>query len=234
MQDIILGNAYELIKEVATDSVDLVVIDPPYKQKVKQGTGAFGVEKKLSYKNLFNMSDGFNFSILDELVRVLKKINLYIFCSKSQIKPLLDYFVTGKNCNWTPILWHKDNVIPACNNKYLSDTEYCLFFRERGVKLYGNWETKKTYYVTHTNVIDKNKYNHPTPKPLHIIKNLIINSTHEGDLVLDTFSGSGTTAVACKELNRRCLAFENDEKYYKSSVARLEETIELVRKQKKK
>lgn len=224
MQKIFLGDSYKLIKGVKNDSIDLVVIDPPYKQSVTQGTGSFGVKKKLQYKEIQGISNGFDLSILDELCRVLKKINIYIFCSKDQIIELLDYFVIERGCNWTLISWHKDNVVPACNNKYDSDTEYCLFFREKGVKVWGTFESKRTYYVTHTNVKDKRKFNHPTVKPIQIIKNLIFNSTQEGDIVLDTFSGSGTTAVACKELNRRCVAIENNEKFYKSSIERLEAT----------
>lgn len=227
MQKIILGNSYELIKGLATDSVDLVLVDVPYDIKVTQGSGAFGVKKRLNYKQLEPISEGFDYAILDEYVRVLKKINLYIFCSRSQILPLLKYFVEERGCNWTQINWCKDNVIPACNNRYASDTETCLFFRESGVPVYGTFETKRTWYVTHTNVKDKKLYNHPTPKPLHIIKNLIFNSTKEGDLVLDTFSGSGTTPVACKELNRRCIAFEKDEKYFKTSTERLAATNAL-------
>lgn len=222
MQKIFLGDSYKLIKGIGDKTADFILIDPPYLQAVQQGTGAFGVKKKLSYKHIQGISNGFDLSILDDFVRILKKINICIFCSKEQIIPLLDYFVIERGCYWTPIRWIKDNVVPTCNNKYLSDSEYCLFFREKGVKLYGNCKTKKTYYISHTNVADKKKYGHPTPKPLELIKNLIINSTLEGDLVIDTFSGSGTTAVACKELNRRCIAIENNKKYYKSSVERLE------------
>ena len=222
MQKIFLGDSYKLIKGIEDNSVDLVIIDPPYEQAVKQGTGAFGVKKRLCYSQLFDISDGFDLSILDELCRVLKKINIYIFCSKNQVIPLLDYFVIERKCYWTPIRWIKDNVPPTCNNKYLNDSEYCLFFREKGVKLYGDCNTKKTYYISHTNVIDKKKYNHPTPKPEDLIKRFIINSSVEGDLVLDTFSGSGTTAVVCKKLQRRCVAFENNKKYFLSSVERLE------------
>lgn len=224
MQKIILGNYYKLIKGIDTNSVDLVLVDPPYDIKVKHGAGAFGVKKKLNYKQLESISDSFDFSILDEFVRVLKKINIYIFCSQSQVLPLLKYFVEDKGCNWTLISWCKDNVVPACNNRYASDKEICLFFRETGVKVYGTFKTKRTWYVTHTNVKDKRLYSHPTPKPLELIRNFIFNSTLEGDLVIDTFSGSGTTAVACKELNRRCIAIEKDKNFYKSSVERLEAT----------
>ena len=124
-----------------------------------------------------------------------------------QLFSLIDYF-QKKKCNWNLLTWHKTNPIPTCGNKYLSDTEYCLFFREKGVKLYGSFDTKFTYYVTHSNMKDKKQFHHPTIKPLEIVKNHIINSTQENDLVLDCFMGSGTTAMACKELNRNFLGFE--------------------------
>lgn len=230
MQKIILGDSYKLIKQIPDNSIDLVIVDPPYEQAVTQGSGAFGTKKRLNYAQMADISDGFDFAILDDFVRVLKKINIYIFCSRKQYLPILKYFIEGKKCNWTPINWCKDNVVPACNNRYASDTEYCLFFRESGVPVYGNFKTKRTWYVTHTNVKDKKEFNHPTPKPLHIIENFIINSTKENDTVLDTFSGSGTTAVACKKLGRHCIAIENREKYYKPSIERLAATTAQTHK----
>ena len=121
------------------------------------------------------------------------------------------------------LTWHKTNPIPTINNTYANDTEYCIFARENGVKIHGNYYTKKKYYITSTNKEDKKKYKHPTIKPLEIIKNLIINSSQENDIVLDCFSGSGTTCVAAKELKRRFIGIEIDPEYYKISIDRLNE-----------
>ena len=118
-------------------------------------------------------------------------------------------------------VWHKNNPIPTCNNKYLSDTEYCLIFRENGTNLYGTYETKTKYYTSNINKEDKEKYLHPTIKPLEVVKNHIINSTKENDIVLDCFCGSGTTCVACKETGRRYIGMEIDPEYHKIAVDRL-------------
>ena len=126
-------------------------------------------------------------------------------------------------CKTELLSWHKTNPVPTCNNKYLSDTEYLLFFREKGVKIFGSYETKKKYYVTPTNKSDKDKYEHPTIKPLEIIQNLILNSSQEGDVVLDPFLGSGTTAVAAVNTNRHYIGFELDEKYFDIACQRLDE-----------
>lgn len=116
------------------------------------------------------------------------------------------------------------------NNTYANDTEYCIMAREKGTKLYGTFETKRKYYVSSINNEDKKYFSHPTIKPLEIIKNLIINSSLENDIVLDCFMGSGTTAVAAKELNRHFIGFEIDPDYYKIAVDRVKGITQIDRK----
>ena len=87
--------------------------------------------------------------------------------------------------------------------------------------LLGDYELKSKYYISPLNMNDKDDYGHPTIKPLELVKRHIKNSTNENDLVLDPFMGSGTTAVACKELGRNFIGFEIDEKYHKIAVDRL-------------
>lgn len=218
---IIKGDALQTLKTIPNNYVDLVVTDIPYKIKVSHSAGAFGVKKKMHYKKeLEILSEGISDDVLVELCRVMKKINIYIFCSKAQIPQMLNFFLP-KKCNWQIITWHKTNAIPACGNSYMPDTEYCLFFREKGVFVGGSPKTKATYYTTPTNKRDKLKYKHPTIKPLHIIKNFIINSSTEGDIILDPYIGSGTTAVAAKELKRHYIGIEKEEKYCKIANERL-------------
>ena len=61
---------------------------------------------------------------------------------------------------------------------------------------------------------------HPHQKGLYLIEQIIKHSSIEGDLILDCFSGSGTTAIACKRLNRNFVAIEKDESYYRKSLDR--------------
>ena len=152
----------------------------------------------------------------------MKSINIYVWCSKEQIAWLLNYF-QDKNANTDVLTWHKTNPTPACNNNYLPDTEYIIFARGKGVKIYGEYKTKRKYYITPTNKEGKDKYKHPTIKPLHIIQNLIINSSKENDTVLDCFMGSGTTAVACIHNNRKFIGFEISEEYCNIANKRIEE-----------
>lgn len=240
---IYLGDAYELIKQLPDKSVDLVVTDPPYEIYGGGSGGCFGVEHRdyhHQYKDLgvdehkaegVEEGDkldprncvcvGFDYSLLDELDRVMKKVNIYIWCNKNQISSLMKHY-EDKGCNVDLLVWHKTNPIPTCNNKYLSDLEYCVFAREPGVGLGGTYETKSKLFETPCNKADKEDYEHPTVKPLNIIKTMIMNSTFSADdVVLDPFSGSGTTCVAAKELGHKYIGFEIDENYYRISCDRL-------------
>ena len=212
----------EGLKLLNDNSVDLVIIDPPYLlnlNKVKKPTNMN------NYANeLLNLKNGFDLRVLDILIQKMKKINIYIYCSKRQVKDLLNYF-SDKNCNHEILTWHKLNPSPLINNNYLPDTEYILFFREKGVKIYGNYHTKRKYYLSLTNKVDKQKYKHPTIKPLELIERHIINSSKEGDLVLDCFCGSGTTLVGAINQNRRYIGFEIDKKYYEIAKKRIEEVL---------
>ena len=228
LNKIYLGDAYELIKQVPDKSVDLIVTDPPYlienlEQKTKNPTGIFK-GRGSNYVNQMSetkLGDGIKLSILDDLVRVMKKINIYIWCNKEQIYDYLTYFVKERKCNWEMIIWAKDNPPPFTCGHYLKDKEYCLYFWEKGVKVQPTFQSGKTVYLTKTNVSDKNSFGHPTIKDIQIIENLIRNSCG-GGLVFDPFVGSGTSCLAAKHLGLNYLGFEINEKYYRIACDRLQ------------
>lgn len=247
--NLINGDCYEELKKIPDKSIDLIIIDPPYEFVCGGGGGAFGADKENYHKeylalyketghtketerlrviananrqrdNIKFVSKGFEMKLLDELARIMKKTNIYIWCSKAQVGKIINYYENHKD-NIDILTWHKTNPIPTCNNTYLSDTEYLIFAREKGVKVYGTFETKRKWYATPLNVKDKKKWLHPTIKPLNIIKNLVINSSLKGDTVLDCFMGSGTTGVACKETGRNFIGIEIDEKYFNIAKERI-------------
>lgn len=209
------------LKQLPNNSVDLVVTDPPY--VIQSNGGGIYTQKHIKYMaELADIKCGFSEAVLDELCRVMKRINIYLFCSQQQILPLTDYFVNKRHCNWTLLCWHKKNPVPACGNKYLTDTEYILFFREKGVEVFGTCDTKHTYYVTPINTKDKKKFGHPTIKPIHIVTNLILNSSRVDDVVLDPFLGSGTTAVAAIQNNRHYIGYELRSDYFEIAENRID------------
>lgn len=221
-------DCYEGIKKIPDKSVDLVYIDIPYDMETRGG----GFHNVRDYYDLIRdegMADGITTELLNELCRVMKSINIYIYCSKNQLRQLFDYF-DDKNCNIDLLVWHKTNPIPTVNNKYLSDLEYILFIRDKGVKVYTTYETGSKLFQSVVNKSDKELYNHPTIKPLEMVKTHIQNSTLENDVVLDCFMGSGTTAVACKELGRNYIGFEINPEYYKIAIDRVNGITQKDRK----
>ena len=174
---------------------------------------------------LNDIKDGIGEIFLDKICQTMKRINIYIFCSQKQIPQYIDYFVNKRQCNWNLLSWHKTNPIPACGNKYLNDTEYILFFREKGVKLFGSYQSKRTFYTTLRNQQDNIRYGHPTVKPCQIIQNFIVNSSNIGEIILDPFIGSGTTAVACIKENRNYIGFEINKEYFTNAQKRIDEEI---------
>ena len=91
--------------------------------------------------------------------------------------------------------------------------------RGKGAFLGGSYETKKKYFLQQNG---KSELDHPTVKPLNIIRTLITNSSQENDIVFDPFMGSGTTAIACIIENRKYLGSEIDQKYFQVLTKRIE------------
>ena len=222
LNEIYLGDCYELIKQVPDKSVDLVYTDIPYLFDMGGGGGFLKTpaRKELYKKELVPISFGIDMKILDEFCRVCKKIYCYIWCSKEQILPIGNYFVE-KGCSFNILVWCKTNPTPFANNTFLPDLEYCLVVREEGTKLNDGMELKSKWFVSQTNVADKKDYKHPTIKPLQLVERHILHSTLPNAVVLDPFMGSGTTAVACQETGRQYLGFEINEEYWKISKDRL-------------
>ncbi len=151
----------------------------------------------------------------------MKKINIYIWCNHKQIPMYLKYFVDGLGCSFDIIIWNKPNAVPLFNNKYLTDKEYCLYFRKNAYCKPQCYEDAKTVYNQPINIKDKEKFLHPTIKPTNMISAFIRNSSKENEIVADFFLGSGTTCVCAKELNRRYLGFEIESKWFEVAQNRL-------------
>lgn len=220
---ITLGDCYELIKYIPDKTIDLILTDPPYNFHCGSVAGIFKnrIVKPGTEIVEKNINHGFDMSILNEFIRIMKNINIFLWCNKEQVRDYLNFF-SKYNITFEIITWHKTNPTPLTKNTYLPDTEYCLYFREKGkVTLNDGYNLKSKYWISQANVSDKDKYKHPTIKPLQFIKNQILHTTKENDIVFDCFSGSGTTCIAAKELKRRFVGIEIDKEYHKISLDRL-------------
>lgn len=220
------------IKRIPDNTIDLVIIDPPYlinnhNIKIKNDLSK-EIMKYNSELNKYNLSDGYDTNILFELIRVMKKINIYIFCNCEQIPFYINFFVNNFKCKLDILIWNKTNALPLFNNKYLTDKEYCLYFRKGGYCNPKNYEDAKTVFYYPINIKDKKKWHHPTIKPEELIRKIIRNSSKENDVVLDCFIGSGTTAICCIKENRNYIGFEINKEFYDISLKRISEERKVI------
>ena len=119
----------------------------------------------------------------------------------------------------------KHELIWVKNNHVLGRTDY--FYKHEPI-LYGWAKTHKFYGKGE---FDKSVWEipkpqksdlHPTMKPIRLIANCLLNSSLENDLIIDLFGGSGSTLIACEQLNRNCYMMELDPKYVDVIIARWE------------
>jgi len=208
--------------------VDTIITDPPYEVSVTSGWGSINTIKK--FKNSIKqvneawIDNWYNFKeFIRKAEQLQDKINIYIWCNKKQIPMYFEYFVLQKKCLFDILIWNKRNAIPSYCNKYLTDNEYCLYFKKPwAYNKPQSYEDAKTVYLWLINHKDKKLWGHPTIKPLDFTEKIIRNSCPEWWIVLDPFMGSGTTWVACKNLNREFIWIELNNKYFNIAKNRIE------------
>lgn len=230
---IYLGDSLELMKQIPDKSIDLIYTDPPYlhNKHSSDSTKGFFTKKILKTNtelNNFELSSLDNCDWCKEAVRIMKTINIYIWCSRYQIPMYFDYFLKELDCSFNILAWLKTNPVPSYSNGYSNDKEICLYFRKNGYCKPKDMFSSKTYFLQPINLEDKEKYGHPTIKPLNIVKQMIENSTTEGQLVFDPFLGSGTTAVASWQLKRKYLGIEKNEEFFNIAQKRIEEEKKIL------
>lgn len=217
---IINADCMDILKQLPDKCIDLVLTDPPYLYKSLGGKGSFLEQnvKKIS-NDLNDIKDGFDIdAVFTEFKRLTKKFNLFCICSNSQISSIMNWGEKNKYIT-NLLIWHKPNVAPFANGVWKQDCEFCVHIRESGAYFEGKAEIKNKVITLPTT---SSKWGHPTEKPLKIIERYLTLGSAENDLILDCFSGSGTTAVACHNLKRRFICIEKDYDYWKASVERLE------------
>ena len=122
--------------------------------------------------------------------------------------------------------WEKRNPMPRnVNSRYLADCEFALWAVKGNKNKWTFNKPKNTPYlkpVFKSGIVPGGKRRiHPTQKHLEIIKEILKIHSNENELVFDPFFGSGTTALACKELNRNFIGSEIDKNYFLKAKERI-------------
>lgn len=231
--DLFNMDCLEYLKTIPSESIDLVLIDPPY--KISRNTGFAGGEKtgrdvdrfRISYQfgNWDNSKDILP-KVIKESYRVLKKSGTIIcFYDLWKITNLKDWLESNKFKQLRFCEWVKTNPVPINSKKnYLTNSREAIITAVKG--------GKPTFHSEYDNGIYKYPINHekgrfhPTQKPLNLIKTLIEKHSNKNETVLDCFSGSGTTAIASLETNRKFTGTELDTNYFEKSIARIKYATE--------
>lgn len=138
--------------------------------------------------------------------------------SKKQIIFGGNYFDLPKTESW--IVWYKQPFLKQQAQAELIWTSLKFKTKVFHYRYAGNCEG----YPEKLKVNYKKKAQHPSEKPLEVMEYLVRDFTKENDTVLDCFMGSGTTGLACKNLNRNFIGIEKDEKYFEIAKKRMEIT----------
>jgi len=118
------------------------------------------------------------------------------------------------------LIWVKDNKIMG--QTYMSQFEYVIMLRKGGHKRINNCGDSDVLHYKNKKMKDENKkIIHDTEKPVGLLEQIIGNATKERDIVFDPFGGLFSTGVACKNLNRKFIGIELDEKYFDIGVKRI-------------
>ncbi len=149
-----------------------------------------------------------------------------------QYKEGLLNFLNKLSCRQFIFWTSKDNfplsytAIHIWDKKSGAGSQYERIFERNGQH---NYNVYRYYLINSTVAANFTRdifTGHPSQKPIKLIKEIVNKFTKEGDTIFDPFAGSFTTAVACKELHRKCIAIEINKEYYEIGKRRLDNTIE--------
>ena len=239
-----LKDCVEYVHALPNNSVNLIVIDPPYNELPHEWD---------YFKNWLTLKGEFD--------RVLKKNGqVYIFGKQPMLSDLYNQIKDKFDFRFE-LIWNKGKGFWTSNYLPMKSHELIWCFKKKGVKasevyfdiesiktpgepyvrknkvistVRNNWKANHTIVkdgrrfplsvITHPAISRKDKREgtaHPTQKPLEILKWIIKSSSKEGDVILDCFMGSGTTAVAAKELGRNYIGCEINEEFFKIAEDRI-------------
>lgn len=203
------GDCLEIMKELPDKSVDLVLTDPPY---------GIGADKNLrantQYGKAVAASKDYGVGDWDNCVPGKMAFDMMLKISKRSCIFGGNFFELPPQCGW--LVWDKDNGNNGYADCELAWTNYQSAIRRLRFRWMG---------MLQQDMKNKEYRYHPTQKPIPVMRWAIEKCDFVAATILDPFLGSGTTAVACKELNRKCIGIEISEKYCEIAVKRLKNTI---------
>jgi site-specific DNA-methyltransferase (adenine-specific) len=204
---VIQGDCLEVMKDIPDKSIDLVLVDPPYGIGIAKNTN-------ISIKGVSDKQNNFTKKDWDSFIPAKKYFDEIMRISKNQIIWGGNYFAHLLPPTSCYLVWWKKDGLPRgtfadCELAWTSFKKPAQVFNSRW---HGFIRDSKEDRVAH-----------PTQKALDVMKWCVEEFSKEGELICDPFAGSGTTGVACKNLNRNYILIEKEPEYCGIIKKRLQE-----------
>jgi len=227
MTNLLLGDCLEQMSNIDSDSIDCIVTSPPYNKKGLSGNAKPGnqIWKKFnidyhSYGDDLNENDYKNWmvAVLNEMGRIIKHTGSIFFNHKprrhkNQVYLPTDFISNSDLKIYQLIIWNRLSSPNIRKDLLLPCTEHIYWLTKGKPNVYKEQVPKEFQSEVWIINADRNTL-HPAPFPKKLVENCILLTTKEGDLCMDPFLGSGTSAIVSKNLNRNFTGIEIDEYYF--------------------
>jgi len=232
------GNCIKLLKELPSNSINMIFADPPYNLSGVGNTTCKNGKKTTCNKGEWDIIgdiDKFNLDWLTECKRVLTDDGTIWISGTLHNHPSVGVLLK-KLGFWiiNDIVWFKPNAPPQLQPNRLAPSTELIWLASKSKKYYFNydlakqlnggkqmrnlWELSATRHLT----------SHPTEKPEKLLERIILLGSKKGDVILDPFMGSGTTGVVAKRYGREFIGMELDESYFEIAEERIKQTKEIL------
>lgn len=225
------ADCLDIMKHMPDKCVDLVLIDPPYnigQENKRTKVGNKIISNKEAWGEWDNFDnkdfDKFMFDCLDKWFLLLKEGgSLYCFTAREKNGFYCDYAChnIGFKYQNTMEIYKKNPLPHFTKTNWRSCFELAFYISKNKPKTF-NFMDQYVMKNVYDYVIGNKESEHPTEKPIEAISLYIQVSSNKNDIVFDGFLGSGTTAVACEQLNRQWIGVEISEKYCEIAKKRID------------
>ena len=215
-------DAEDVAKLMDGEKADMVFTDPPYniasdsKNFAADCSRAMDELSKSEWDKSFDISK--LFPVLFECLA--ENVSVYI-CTSHFLASYIWAWMKEWADHYSYCIWAKPNPMPSLSKRHWTWNTELICYATRGKHVF-NFPEKghalSTWTINKTNGETK----HPTEKPIAVPGMAISHSSNNGNIVLDLFGGSGSTMIACEQLNRYCLMMELDPHYVDVIIARWE------------
>ena len=201
-------NPTDIEKLIGGVQIDMIFTDPPYGYEYKSGYN--------NYEMLKNDDKILDF--IPAVIPFLRDCAIYSFCGWQTIEKWIEYFKNTPLKLKNMIVWKKNNwSMGDLECAYAGQYEICLFLNYGKKELLGKRDTDIWEFDREPSKL------HPTMKPIKMIGYALEKSSLKNENVLDLFGGSGSTLIACEQLDRNCFMMELDPHYVDVIIARWEQ-----------